>query len=211
MVCVLISPPQKSKACLWATCPSVRTCPKTYFELVRLVPSMVKQAMKIANHALPIWQGPDEICLANREILVPDYVSVMAFVKPWLICPHFLQETWMIGAGDTVWCSIATLHWPFSLTPSRLHDCTCIQFWFLCFVFGFMDWPLVVVDRAGGTFTAFYNIAKSHGLRGLWRGWLPNVQRAALVNMGGECCCLHHSPTLMYKCKAQVHSPTLQT
>lgn len=22
-------------------------------------------------------------------------------------------------------------------------------------------------------------------MRGLWRGWLPNVQRAALVNLGG--------------------------
>lgn len=32
---------------------------------------------------------------------------------------------------------------------------------------------------------AFQIIVKESGMRGLWRGWLPNVQRAALVNLGG--------------------------
>ncbi|XP_067672038.1 mitochondrial uncoupling protein 4-like [Haliotis asinina] len=31
---------------------------------------------------------------------------------------------------------------------------------------------------------AFVHIMKEGGIRGLWRGWVPNVQRAALVNMG---------------------------
>ncbi|XP_071107301.1 mitochondrial uncoupling protein 4-like [Haliotis cracherodii] len=31
---------------------------------------------------------------------------------------------------------------------------------------------------------AFRQILKESGVRGLWRGWIPNVQRAALVNMG---------------------------
>ena len=31
---------------------------------------------------------------------------------------------------------------------------------------------------------AFASIYRQHGLRGLWRGCAPNVQRAALVNLG---------------------------
>ncbi|PIK43291.1 putative mitochondrial uncoupling protein 4 isoform X2 [Apostichopus japonicus] len=31
---------------------------------------------------------------------------------------------------------------------------------------------------------AFSYIVRKRGFRGLWRGWVPNVQRAALVNMG---------------------------
>lgn len=31
---------------------------------------------------------------------------------------------------------------------------------------------------------AFGQIVKEHGFRGLWKGWLPNVQRAGLVNLG---------------------------
>lgn len=38
--------------------------------------------------------------------------------------------------------------------------------------------------RLRGTFHAFHLIYKKRGLRGLWRGWLPNCQRAALVNLG---------------------------
>ncbi|EDO32885.1 predicted protein [Nematostella vectensis] len=38
--------------------------------------------------------------------------------------------------------------------------------------------------RVRGTFHAFRNIVDKYGFRGLWKGWLPNVQRAALVNMG---------------------------
>jgi len=28
-------------------------------------------------------------------------------------------------------------------------------------------------------------IAREGGVRGMWKGWVPNVQRAALVNLGG--------------------------
>ncbi|ELU15076.1 hypothetical protein CAPTEDRAFT_213188 [Capitella teleta] len=38
--------------------------------------------------------------------------------------------------------------------------------------------------RYKGTLHAFTSIAKQGGVRGLWRGWIPNVQRAALVNLG---------------------------
>lgn len=40
--------------------------------------------------------------------------------------------------------------------------------------------------RVKSTLHAFNNIVKHHGVTGLWKGWLPNVQRAALVNMGGK-------------------------
>lgn len=33
---------------------------------------------------------------------------------------------------------------------------------------------------------AFRRIVAEGGVRGLWKGWAPNVQRAALVNLGGE-------------------------
>lgn len=32
---------------------------------------------------------------------------------------------------------------------------------------------------------AVKNILRENGMKGLWKGWLPNVQRAALVNLGG--------------------------
>ncbi|CAB4013745.1 mitochondrial uncoupling 4-like, partial [Paramuricea clavata] len=38
--------------------------------------------------------------------------------------------------------------------------------------------------RYRGTAHAFSSIVKQSGVRGLWKGWLPNVQRAALVNLG---------------------------
>lgn len=38
--------------------------------------------------------------------------------------------------------------------------------------------------RVLNTSHAFANIVNKHGVRGLWKGWAPNVQRAALVNMG---------------------------
>lgn len=30
-------------------------------------------------------------------------------------------------------------------------------------------------------------IVREGGFRGMWKGWVPNVQRAALVNLGGLC------------------------
>lgn len=42
------------------------------------------------------------------------------------------------------------------------------------------------LPRVPNTKHAFLNIVNKHGVRGLWKGWAPNVQRAALVNMGGK-------------------------
>lgn len=39
---------------------------------------------------------------------------------------------------------------------------------------------------------AFSVIYKQRGFRGLWKGWAPNVQRAALVNMGGQYSTIHN-------------------
>ena len=44
---------------------------------------------------------------------------------------------------------------------------------------------LFVFYRYRGPMHAFSVIYQQRGFRGLWRGWAPNVQRAALVNMGG--------------------------
>ncbi|UYV81065.1 SLC25A27 [Cordylochernes scorpioides] len=38
--------------------------------------------------------------------------------------------------------------------------------------------------RVHNTRQAFAKILKEGGVRGLWKGWVPNVQRAALVNLG---------------------------
>lgn len=38
--------------------------------------------------------------------------------------------------------------------------------------------------RVKNAFHAFQKIMKEGGIRGLWKGWVPNVQRAALVNLG---------------------------
>jgi solute carrier family 25 uncoupling protein 27 len=38
--------------------------------------------------------------------------------------------------------------------------------------------------RVRGTIHAFAKILKEGGIPALWKGWVPNVQRAALVNMG---------------------------
>jgi len=38
--------------------------------------------------------------------------------------------------------------------------------------------------RYNGTLHAFRLIHRERGVRGLWRGWVPNCQRAALVNLG---------------------------
>lgn len=43
----------------------------------------------------------------------------------------------------------------------------------------------VLTDRVHGVYHAFTKIIAEGGIRGLWAGWVPNVQRAALVNLGG--------------------------
>ncbi|XP_014674007.1 PREDICTED: mitochondrial uncoupling protein 4-like [Priapulus caudatus] len=40
--------------------------------------------------------------------------------------------------------------------------------------------------RVKGVADALKNIVRESGVRGLWKGWAPNVQRAALVNLGGK-------------------------
>ena len=44
----------------------------------------------------------------------------------------------------------------------------------------------VFLFRVMNTAHAFRTILADGGVRGLWKGWVPNVQRAALVNMGGN-------------------------
>lgn len=39
--------------------------------------------------------------------------------------------------------------------------------------------------RFNSTWHAFVSLYKMNGLRGLWIGWIPNCQRAALLNMAG--------------------------
>lgn len=39
--------------------------------------------------------------------------------------------------------------------------------------------------RYKGTWDAFNSILKSEGITGLWKGWIPNCQRAAIVCLGG--------------------------
>ncbi|KAJ8275185.1 hypothetical protein COCON_G00098100 [Conger conger] len=44
---------------------------------------------------------------------------------------------------------------------------------------------LVNVLMVHGVYHTFLKIVSEGGIRGLWAGWVPNVQRAALVNLGG--------------------------
>ena len=48
------------------------------------------------------------------------------------------------------------------------------------------------ICRVKSTWHAFQKIVKAGGVRGLWKGWVPNVQRAALVNMGGMYSTVYH-------------------
>lgn len=43
---------------------------------------------------------------------------------------------------------------------------------------------LAVFVRYKGTIDAFRTIASQGGVKGLWKGWVPNCQRAALVQIG---------------------------
>jgi len=46
---------------------------------------------------------------------------------------------------------------------------------------------LFAVGRCRNSWHALTMIVREGGFRGLWKGWVPNVQRAALVNLGGVC------------------------
>ncbi|XP_010527931.1 PREDICTED: mitochondrial uncoupling protein 3 [Tarenaya hassleriana] len=50
--------------------------------------------------------------------------------------------------------------------------------------------------RYSGAFHAFTNILQSEGIRGLWKGVFPNIQRAFLVNMG-ELACYDHAKSFV--------------
>lgn len=41
-----------------------------------------------------------------------------------------------------------------------------------------------LAPRVNGTWDALRKAFREGGTRGLWRGWAPNVQRAAFVNLG---------------------------
>lgn len=45
---------------------------------------------------------------------------------------------------------------------------------------------IIIYCRYKGTWNAFYSILKSEGITGLWRGWYPNCQRAAVACLGGK-------------------------
>ena len=53
--------------------------------------------------------------------------------------------------------------------------------------------------RVKNTWHAFSRIFQEGGVRGLWKGWMPNVQRAALVNLGGEVRSIGRAGCLMYR------------
>ena len=46
--------------------------------------------------------------------------------------------------------------------------------------------PQLLINRVKNTLHAFKKISAESGILGLWKGWLPNVQRAAIVNLGGK-------------------------
>lgn len=49
-----------------------------------------------------------------------------------------------------------------------------------------VHYEVFLFTRVHGVIHAFVKIAREGGIRGLWAGWVPNVQRAALVNLGGS-------------------------
>ncbi|KAK9107516.1 hypothetical protein Syun_023527 [Stephania yunnanensis] len=65
--------------------------------------------------------------------------------------------------------------------------------------------------RYRGLYDAFKTIVKAEGLGGLWRGVIPNVQRAFLVNMG-ELACYDHAKHLIIQnqvCNDNIYAHTL--
>ncbi|PIO37866.1 hypothetical protein AB205_0040260 [Aquarana catesbeiana] len=60
--------------------------------------------------------------------------------------------------------------------------------------------------RVRGVYHAFVTILSKGGIRGLWAGWVPNVQRAALVNMGDQRC-EHYRSSPQCCCNRSLPSP----
>ncbi|KAK7268599.1 hypothetical protein RIF29_21300 [Crotalaria pallida] len=52
--------------------------------------------------------------------------------------------------------------------------------------------------RYSGPFDAFKKIVQAEGIQGLWKGVIPNIQRAFLVNMG-ELACYDHAKQIVIK------------
>ena len=71
--------------------------------------------------------------------------------------------------------------WPLEIVINSLTIKILITQWFSVFM-----WWFYVSFRYRGTAHAFSSIVRKNGFTGLWKGWLPNVQRAALVNLGGR-------------------------
>ncbi|KAF6148177.1 hypothetical protein GIB67_011952 [Kingdonia uniflora] len=65
--------------------------------------------------------------------------------------------------------------------------------------------------RYTGSFDALNKIARAEGLKGLWQGVVPNVQRAFLVNMGELACYDHAKRFLIRKqvCEDNIFAHTL--
>jgi solute carrier family 25 uncoupling protein 27 len=57
----------------------------------------------------------------------------------------------------------------------------------------------MVNPRYSGLADAFAKIVRAEGVAGLWRGVLPNVQRAFLVNMG-ELACYDQAKRAIVEC-----------
>lgn len=67
--------------------------------------------------------------------------------------------------------------------------------------------------RYSGLFDAFNKIIRTEGLLGLWRGVLPNVQRAFLVNMGELACYDHAKRFIIHNqvCNDNIFAHTLSS
>ena len=76
--------------------------------------------------------------------------------------------------------------------------CVCVYVC-VCVCATYHDDLLPLSGRYKGPFDAFWSILRTEGVRGLWKGWLPNITRSAIVCLGG---------VVLYACHthAQTHS-----
>ena len=75
-----------------------------------------------------------------------------------------------------------------------MHTCMCVHYIYIrmcvCMCLSTCYNGLLLLVRYKGTAHAFRSIVQEHGVRGLWRGAVPNSQRAALACLGGVCVCV---------------------